>query len=85
VSTGPPPDTLEGLLRDLAPRVLGDLTRRSGQFDLSEDAVQEALLTAATQWPGAGIPDDPRSWLLTVATRLTDLIRADSARRFHRR
>ena len=76
------PGALEGLLRDLAPRVLGDLTRRSGQFDLSEDAVQEALLAAATQWPGTGIPENPRSWLLTVATRrLTDLIRADSARR----
>jgi len=73
---------LESLLRDLAPRVLSDLTRRSGQFDLSEDAVQEALLAAATQWPGAGIPGNPRAWLLTVASRrLTDLIRADSARR----
>jgi RNA polymerase sigma factor (sigma-70 family) len=82
VSTGPLPGTMEELLRDLAPRVLGDLTRRSGQFDLSEDAVQEALLAAATQWPGTGIPDNPRSWLLTVADRrLTDLIRADSARR----
>ncbi len=79
-----PPDNacLEALLRQLAPRVLADLTRRSGQFDLSEDAVQEALVNAAAQWPATGIPDNPQGWLFTVAhRRLTDLIRAVSARR----
>jgi RNA polymerase sigma factor (sigma-70 family) len=73
---------LEGLLRDLAPQVLGALVRRHGQFDACEDAVQEALLAAAVQWPADGVPERPRSWLLTVASRaLVDYWRADSARR----
>src|SRR5258705_282873 len=70
------------LLRELAPQVLGTLVRRHGQFDACEDAVQEALLAAALQWPAEGVPDRPRSWLLTVAGRaLVDGWRADSARR----
>ena len=60
---------LETLLRELAPQVLGALTRRYGQFDAAEDAVQEALLAAALQWPGEGVPDNPRSWLIAVAGR----------------
>jgi RNA polymerase sigma factor (sigma-70 family) len=73
---------IEDLLRVLAPQVLGALVRRHGQFDACEDAVQEALLAATVQWPSEGIPDRPRSWLLTVATRtLVDYWRADSARR----
>ncbi|MFE5729829.1 RNA polymerase sigma factor [Streptomyces sp. NPDC056528] len=73
---------VEDLLRELAPQVLGALVRRHGVFDACEDAVQEALLAAAQQWPGAGVPDNPRGWLLTVASRrLVDLIRSDSARR----
>jgi len=73
---------VEELLRDLAPRVLGTLARRHGQFDACEDAVQEALLAAAQRWPAEGVPEQPRGWLLTVATRsLIDQWRADSARR----
>jgi RNA polymerase sigma factor (sigma-70 family) len=73
---------IEGLLRELAPQALGALARRYGQFDACEDAVQEALLAAATQWPEEGIPDNPRGWLITVASRrLTDEIRGDTARR----
>ncbi|MGW5053508.1 RNA polymerase sigma factor [Actinokineospora sp. NPDC004072] len=69
-------------LRALAPQVLAALVRRHGQFDACEDAVQEALLAAVAQWPGSGVPDDPRAWLLTVATRrLTDMWRSESARR----
>ncbi|GIH04213.1 RNA polymerase sigma24 factor [Rhizocola hellebori] len=69
-------------MRELAPQVLGILVRRYGQFDSCEDAVQEALLEAAVQWPRDGQPDNPKAWLVTVATRrLTDLWRADSARR----
>ncbi|MFE5297823.1 RNA polymerase sigma factor [Streptomyces sp. NPDC056632] len=72
----------EDLLRELAPQVLGALVRRYGVFDACEDAVQEALLAAALQWPEAGVPDNPRSWLVTVASRrLVDEIRSDSARR----
>lgn len=73
---------VEDLLRELAPQVLGVLVRRHGQFDECEDAVQEALLAAATQWPGEGVPDNPRGWLITVAARrLTDRWRSDHARR----
>ena len=58
------------------------LLRRYGRFDECEDAVQEALLAAVVQWPDAGVPAHPRSWLITVATRrLVDQWRADSARR----
>ncbi|MCO1581180.1 sigma-70 family RNA polymerase sigma factor [Crossiella sp. SN42] len=72
---------VEDLIRELAPQVLGVLVRRHGQFDACEDAVQEALLDASTQWR-AGPPENPRGWLLTVATRrLTDAWRSDSARR----
>jgi RNA polymerase sigma factor (sigma-70 family) len=73
---------IEELLREAAPQVLGILIRRYGQFDACEDAVQEALLSAATQWPEEGIPDNPRAWLVTVAgRRLTDQFRSDAARR----
>jgi RNA polymerase sigma factor (sigma-70 family) len=76
------PQGIEGLLRELAPQVLGALTRRYGQFGDCEDAVQEALLAAALQWPEQGVPDNPRGWLITVASRrLTDEIRGDSSRR----
>ncbi len=73
---------LEHLLRPLAPEVLGTLVRRYGSFDACEDAVQEALLAAAVQWPEQGVPDNPRAWLLTVASRrVVDEIRGDVARR----
>jgi RNA polymerase sigma factor (sigma-70 family) len=77
------PDTeAEDLLRLLAPQVLGAVVRRYGHFDAAEDATQEALLAAAMQWPTGGIPDNPRGWLLTVASRrLTDLLRSEQARR----
>ena len=69
-------------MRELAPQVLGALVRRYGVFDACEDAVQEALLAAARQWPESGVPDNPRSWLLTVASRrLVDEWRSESARR----
>jgi RNA polymerase sigma factor (sigma-70 family) len=72
----------QDLLRDLAPAVLGTLVRRYRDFAACEDAVQEALLAAATQWPMAGRPGNPKGWLITVATRrLTDQVRADTARR----
>ncbi len=72
---------LEDLLRELAPQVLGALVRRYGHFDTAEDAVQEALLAASQQWPSAGVPDSPRGWLITVASRrLTDLLRREQAR-----
>ncbi|AIG74075.1 Putative ECF subfamily RNA polymerase sigma-24 subunit [Amycolatopsis japonica] len=77
-----PESGIEDLLRTLSPQVLGAVVRRYGHFDLAEDATQEALLAAATQWPAEGRPENPRAWLVTVASRrLTDLLRAEQARR----
>jgi RNA polymerase sigma factor (sigma-70 family) len=72
----------EDLLRELAPQVLGALVRRYRQFDICEDAVQEALLAAAVQWPEQGTPASPRGWLVTVASRrLIDELRSEHSRR----
>lgn len=76
------PSALEDLLREHAPQVLGALVRRYGHFDAAEDAVQEALLAAATQWPTEGVPEEPRTWLIRVASRkLIDILRSEQARR----
>ncbi|MDG4808673.1 sigma-70 family RNA polymerase sigma factor [Micromonospora sp. WMMD1120] len=73
---------VEDLLRDLAPQVLGVLTRRFGDFATAEDAVQEALLAAATQWPTEGLPANPRGWLIQVGyRRMIELVRGEQARR----
>jgi RNA polymerase sigma factor (sigma-70 family) len=72
----------EDLLRELAPRVLGAVIRRFRDFAAAEDAVQEALLAAAVQWPREGVPDNPRGWLIQVASRrMTDHVRSALARR----
>ena len=77
-----PDRRVEDLLRALAPAVLGVLARREPDFGACEDAVQEALLAAAVQWPTEGIPDNPRGWLVTVAARrLADGRRSEQARR----
>lgn len=73
---------IEPLLRELAPQVLGAVVRRFGDFAAAEDAVQEALLAGATQWPVDGLPENPRGWLIHVAARrMTDALRSDIARR----
>lgn len=79
------PDSLdtrtEHLLRDLAPQVLGAVLRRFRDFSAAEDAVQDALIAAANQWPREGLPDNPRAWLIHVATRrMTDRVRSERAR-----
>jgi len=72
----------EHLLRDLAPQVLGAVTRRYRDFTACEDAVQDALIAASQQWPRDGMPGNPRGWLIQVASRrMVDQIRSDSARR----
>jgi RNA polymerase sigma factor (sigma-70 family) len=72
---------VEGLLRDLTPQALVAVARRYGDFADAEDAVQEALVTAALEWP-SGLPDKPLSWLITVASRrLVDEYRRRDARR----
>jgi RNA polymerase sigma factor (sigma-70 family) len=73
---------IEDLLRVLAPQVLGALARRYRDFDTCEDAVQEALLAAARQWPAEGVPNNPKGWLITVASRRgIEMWRNESARR----
>ncbi|MGJ5816029.1 RNA polymerase sigma factor [Paludibaculum fermentans] len=75
-------DGAEHLLRELAPQVLGAVIRRFRDFTAAEDAVQEALMAAAAQWPREGVPEHPRAWLIQVAVRrMTDLQRSESARR----
>ena len=72
----------ESLLRELAPQALGAVARRCGDFAAAEDAVQEALLAAATHWPTDGTPDNPLGWLIRVAARrMTDQYRSEDARR----
>jgi RNA polymerase sigma factor (sigma-70 family) len=74
--------TSEQLLRDLAPQVLGAVIRRFRDFASAEDAVQEALMAAAMQWPLEGVPGNPRAWLIQVAfRRMTDHVRTEIARR----
>jgi RNA polymerase sigma factor (sigma-70 family) len=73
---------VEDLLRELAPQVLGALMRRYDDFASAEDAVQEAMIAAATQWPVEGLPDYPRGWLIQVASRrMLDHLRNEQARR----
>jgi len=72
----------EHLLRELSPQVLGALVRRFRDFAAAEDAVQEAMLAAFTQWPREGVPQNPRGWLFQVASRrMTDQVRSEIARR----
>jgi RNA polymerase sigma factor (sigma-70 family) len=72
----------EHLLRDLAPQVFGAVIRRFHDFAAAEDAVQEALIAAAVQWPREGVPDNPRGWLIQVAARrMTDYLRSEASRR----
>jgi RNA polymerase sigma factor (sigma-70 family) len=73
---------VEGLLRESAPRVLAAVARRFGDFAEAEDAVQEAMIDAARQWPAQGLPENPTGWLVHVASRrMSDRIRSEAARR----
>ena len=74
--------TSEQLLRELAPQVLGSVARRFHDFAAAEDAAQEAMIAAFTQWPEEGVPDNPRGWLIHVACRrMADHVRSEIARR----
>jgi RNA polymerase sigma factor (sigma-70 family) len=82
VTTGPLDERSEYLLRDLAPQVLGAVMRRFRDFASAEDAVQEAFLAATVQWAREGVPDNPKAWLIQVASRrMTDHVRSEVARR----
>jgi len=78
----PLPPAIATTLRELTPQVVAAVVRRFGDFAASEDAVQEALIAAATSWPTAGVPAYPRGWLIHVAARrLVDQRRSEAARR----
>jgi RNA polymerase sigma-70 factor (ECF subfamily) len=70
--------TLDEVFRQEWGRVLATLISVLGDFDLAEDAAQEAFAIAAQRWPRDGIPSQPRAWLMTTArNRATDHIRRD--------
>jgi RNA polymerase sigma-70 factor, ECF subfamily len=70
--------TLEQVFRDEWGRVLAALIGFLGDFDLAEEAAQEAFATAAERWPRDGTPDHPRAWLVSTArNRAIDRIRRD--------
>jgi RNA polymerase sigma-70 factor (ECF subfamily) len=72
--------TLEQVFRKEWGRVLATLIGFLGDFDLAEEAAQEAFTTAAERWPADGIPSNPRAWLMTTArNRATDRIRRERA------
>jgi RNA polymerase sigma factor (sigma-70 family) len=82
VTGAPPAPDIGALLRELAPEVLAAMVRRYGEFGACDDAVQEAMLAAVAAWPARGIPESPKGWLLTVASRrLIDDVRSEHARR----
>jgi RNA polymerase sigma-70 factor (ECF subfamily) len=58
---------LETLYREERPRALATLIRLLGDFDLAEEALQEAFAVAVEQWPAAGVPGNPRAWLVSTA------------------
>lgn len=82
MSAGGAPIGFELVLREVAPRVLGAVARRAGDFAAAEDAVQEALIAAHVSWPTEGTPANPGGWLYRVACRrLADQRDGETARR----
>ena len=70
--------TLDEVFREEWGRVLAALIGVLGDFDLAEDAAQEAFAIAADHWPRHGVPTNPRAWLMrTARNRATDRIRRD--------
>jgi RNA polymerase sigma-70 factor, ECF subfamily len=57
---------IETIFRNEAGRVLATLIRLLGDFDLAEEALQDAAAAAVTQWPASGMPENPRAWLVRV-------------------
>ncbi|MDX6581870.1 MAG: polymerase sigma-70 factor, subfamily [Solirubrobacterales bacterium] len=71
-------DAAERAFRDEWGRVLATLIGFLGDFELAEEAAQEAFAIAAERWPREGPPDNPRGWLVTTArNRAIDRIRRD--------
>jgi RNA polymerase sigma factor (sigma-70 family) len=74
-------DAAEGLVREEGARVLATLIRVTGDLDLAQDAVQDAVVRALERWPRDGVPDSPRAWLtVTAKRRAVDLVRREALR-----
>jgi RNA polymerase sigma factor (sigma-70 family) len=74
-------DAAEGLVREEGARVLATLVRVTGDLDLAQDAVQDAVVRALERWPRDGVPDSPRAWLtVTAKRRAVDLVRREAVR-----
>ncbi|MEQ1890116.1 MAG: RNA polymerase sigma factor [Alphaproteobacteria bacterium] len=67
---------VEAIFRTEAGRVLATLIRLVGDFELAEEGLQEAFAAAVAQWPSAGVPANPRPWLVRVGrNKAVDLLR----------
>jgi RNA polymerase sigma factor (sigma-70 family) len=74
-------DAAERLVREEWARVVATLVRVTGDIELAEDAVQDAVVRALEHWPRDGVPDSPRAWLtVTAKRRAVDLIRREARR-----
>jgi RNA polymerase sigma factor (sigma-70 family) len=73
---------LASVFRREAGQIVGGLTRATGNFELAEESVQDAVVAALERWPRDGVPDRPGAWLTTVArNRAIDLLRRDRRQR----
>jgi RNA polymerase sigma factor (sigma-70 family) len=74
-------EAAERLVREEGTRVLATLIRVTGDIDLAQDAVQDAVVRALERWSRDGVPDNPRAWLtVTAKRRAIDLIRREARR-----
>src|SRR6185436_10812802 len=64
--TAPTSRDVESIYRAESRRVFATLIRRLGDFDLAEEALQNAFIAAMEQWPRDGVPANPRAWLVSA-------------------
>jgi RNA polymerase sigma factor (sigma-70 family) len=75
----PVDEHLERVVREEYGRLIAALVRFLGDFDLAEEMVQDAIVTAVERWPSDGVPDNPGAWLMTTARRRAlDRLRRDA-------
>ena len=80
-TAGAPTENLDALFRRVSGQVLATLIGYLGDFDLAEDAFQDAAVATLERWPASGMPDNPGAWLLTSARRkAVDRIRREAKR-----